>query len=636
MVCIGQSKDQGAPFAMAQSDKHIQSYEKIAPLDLTALLRIVWYGKWVILCTITISTLLGGTYAFRMTQPKYSATAVLQTNSQPAHLSNLSDSWPVPATDAASLNTQVTLLTSDLILEQVITAEKLLEDAEFNRYLIPVAPISIAGLRNRVRHFFAGTSDAPPDAIAIEHRPIRHLRGSLSIVQPADSYIFEITARSRDADKAAQIANTIAATYIASQISAKADAADADIAWLSARVEVLRQQLEDQEHAITTQIAQAQVQEETALDALSQAVLLVDTERSETLAALARYDGTNGSLREAAQMAQLRDQLTEIDSRRAQLSAQLTNQSAGLIALQQTQREADATRVLYETFLARLQETRVQQGLDFPDSTLIAPASTGRYIGQRKLLTVEVSAVLGGLLGLMLVTAQQIGRRGAYHPMQLRQATGRPVFGTISARATRNRKTLARYLATRDGGQKLRDLRNSLRLSTKGALPRMTTVSAAIGNEGEDALAITLAHSLIGQGRVLLIDARGAPTQMLPPTQSPTHDPLFDIDTLSLPSAEPLLEAAGLASLRQNYAHLVIVTAPATTSADAQLLAATADATVLAVKWGKTPLAAVQDALLALEQSTGKLVGCILTQTQRRQMQKLGKIMVPHHAHLAR
>lgn len=56
------------------------------------------------------------------------------------------------------------------------------------------------------------------------------------------------------------------------------------------------------------------------------------------------------------------------------LSEQASRQSENLIALQQMSREAEATRVLYEYFLNRLNETSAQQGTQQADSRILSNA----------------------------------------------------------------------------------------------------------------------------------------------------------------------------------------------------------------------------------------------------------------------
>lgn len=610
----------------------VPQYATVAPLDVVGLLRLVWHGKLIILAATTMMIMLGGTYAFQIAQPRFAATATLQNNAQPANLRDVSNHWPLPATDAASLNTQVTILTSDRILTQVISELQLLEDPEFNRHLSPISPFSVTALRSRLRHFFSGTAPSVSKTTEISEKTIENLRGALSVRQPRDTYIFEITAQSGSPEKATLLANAAARAYIASQIATKEDAANADIAWLRARVASLRLQLESQERAVTRQIAQAQIQEETMLDTLSSAVLLIDEERAMTLAALARYDVANASLRQSAEIAQLQDQLSEIDARRTRLREQLATQSEGLVILQQIQREADATRVLYRSFLARLQETQVQRGLDYPDSRLITPATTGHYIGPPKTMLIKVSAVIGALTGLMLVGIQHLGRRGIYHPDHLRQTLDRPVFAALPARVIRKRQSLLMYLKSEKGASASRNMRSGLMLAGYGQLPKMIIITSANEKEGKAALGLALGRSLAVKGPTLLIDAGTLPSPLINATKTRAHDAQVNVDLMRLDNTEPLFAPGYLSSLKAEYTHIVIVAPPVLESAGTQLLTRHADATILAVRWAKTPRALALRALTLCENATDTPVGLVLTKTQPRKMKKLARIIAPHAA----
>lgn len=65
-------------------------FETILPLDLGAMLRVVWHGKWHIILINLCCILLGGYYAFGITAPQFTATATLQVDAQSAQQGDVS------------------------------------------------------------------------------------------------------------------------------------------------------------------------------------------------------------------------------------------------------------------------------------------------------------------------------------------------------------------------------------------------------------------------------------------------------------------------------------------------------------------------------------------------------------------
>ena len=88
------------------------------------------------------------------------------------------------------------------------------------------------------------------------------------------------------------------------------------------------------------------------------------------------------------------DQLTALRASEAELSAQVSQQSRDLITLQQLTREAEASRVLYEHFLSRLNETTALQGNHRANSRILSHAVVPlRPSTPRRALIIAMSGV---------------------------------------------------------------------------------------------------------------------------------------------------------------------------------------------------------------------------------------------------
>ncbi|MCK0096524.1 exopolysaccharide transport family protein [Yoonia sp. F2084L] len=615
--------------------------DPIPVLDLAGMLRVIWQGKWIIALTTAICIVAGGYYAFRMIQPRFAATAVLQIDVQPSTLQDVSGVLAAPVSDAISLNTQRAMMTSPYLLAQVVDALALEDDPEFNRYLTPPSPLSVNALRRTLRHALAGTTDAPLTAEAIREKTIENLQAAVTVNRPSNTYIFDIRAQSRSAEKAAILANTLATVYLADKIATQDAASQEAEDWLTGRVVALQSQLQLQETEITALIATAQIQENTKLDALSNQVLNVEQQLQAARASLAVLEagtGVQNSTREQFVLVELRAEIANIVQQRDRLLTQLSTQSTGLVALNQMQRQADATRVLYETYLARLQETRIQRGLETPDSHLVAAATPGTYAGARKTLIVIVSAFVGLLLGLMIVTLRHTYRKDVGDAARLQRETGVPVFVQIARCKAHRPRGLQQRLCANEPlfGRAMQNLRASLLIAAKGPAPKIILSTSSMPNEDSAAYATALAQSFVHAGKsVLLItgttghSVRSRMDDILfagvSSDQAIAHSDILGADTLRLTNdhmQESVLLADGFAAflndVARQYDHVIVDGPPVLGSPQTQLLAQMADAVLYSVRWQRTPLSAVQAGLRLLADAGAPATGLILSQVNLR------------------
>ncbi len=635
-----------------------QALDPVPPLDIAGVVRVVWHGKWLILLAVVTMVSVAGYYAFKMTSPRYAATATLKIDLQPTTLRDVANQGQSPGTDLASLNTEVTVLTSNQVLGQVVHDLNLLADPEFNRYLRADPAVSINGMRTHLRHWLAGTTETPPDTTAVLEKTIQNLRGTVTATRPRDTYIFQVTARSGSAVKAALISNTTAEIYVANQVQAKDTASHAAERWLSDRVAALQIQLETQEMAVTNLIATAQIQEDAVLDTLSNQVLAVEQELDAAQAEhmLLAAKGT-GTARNAAELAQLQSQIAALTANRDRLKAQLSTQSAGLVALHQMQREADATRVLYESFLARLQETRIQRGLEYPDSQVIAPATSARYVGPQKMLILQLAAFTGTVIGLGIVMLRAGLRPGILDTAELRRVTGCPVLAQVPLNNSKRPGRMLRRLArtpTSPMAEAIRDLRTSLFLNKGDAPPQVILSTSSLPQEGKTTHALALAQNLSMFGKSVIVvgaDLRDRGFQAF--LSRPGGYGLVDVlsgtcmlsqaiaqdarigcsvlfgQTASAENPADLLASDAfsdlIATLRATYDHIIIDTPPVLMAPDTRVLAQYADAIVYAVRWTRTPVSAIKSGLETLDDVGPRQIGLVLSQVNLRKLRRYGQ-----------
>ena len=188
-----------------------------------------------VVCLIVLALMLGQT-------PVYTATANLQINTRkeqviagPAVLSALD-------AEAAIVDTEVEVLKSPQLAAGVVDALNLTQDPEFN-----------ARLR---RSPFAAVTDrigrAPiPDREIERQQVIDAVSHRLTVRRVGLTYSMAVGFTSDSPTKAARIANAFAECYLQSQLTAKFDANNQANAFLGARLEDLRRQVETADAAVS-------------------------------------------------------------------------------------------------------------------------------------------------------------------------------------------------------------------------------------------------------------------------------------------------------------------------------------------------------------------------------------------------
>lgn len=645
--------------------------QRIEPLDLIGLARVLWYGKYIVALCATLAVIGAGYYAFKLASPRYAATTTLEVHRPGIPVMDIEQALSGRASDPAQINTEVAILRSRHLMAQVVEELDLITDPEFNRYLTPVPPLSPTGLRSRLRSLLTGEPEVIPDVAGVFEKTAQNLRDAISAGMQRDTYILQITATTGAPEKSALIADTLARIYLADQVAGKHAETETAVNWLSDRVYELQLQLEAKETAVNDLISQARVQDDTVFDALSRqadetAGRLADAQSdlAAAEAALARHGVTQAVAARSGEPTVARLQ-AEVDRYSGQVSAlsvfqssldrQLAEQSAGLVRLQQLRREAEATRVIYETFLTRLQETSIQRGLQNPDSRVLASASPGTYVAPRKVLILLIAALLGMVAGTVIVFLRHGLRRGFTHAEELSHATDLPVMAQIPRIGGIRRVQMLEYLRRKPSSvaaEAIRNLRTSLLLADKGKTLQVILSTSSIPGEGKTTQSVALAQNLGGLGKsVLLVEAdirQGAFARYV--SSGPKagfgdvlaeHVPLDQAIFTDSPLGADVLTAgpghqnpadifagpelgALIAQLRQRYDYIILDAPPVLPVPDARLLAQHADAVLYAVRWNRTPRHLVLAGRDALASVNAPITGLVLAQVDGRKMRQYG------------
>ncbi|MBA84266.1 MAG: chain-length determining protein [Rhodobacteraceae bacterium] len=677
-------------------------------LDLLHLLTTLWQGKWLIAACIVLATLIGGYYAFQVAVPRYAATSNLALQMRSQLVREVDSAVAAIPPDFSAMYTELEVITSRRIMEQVVRKLDLTKDPEFNPALREIPAFSMAGIKRSIRGLFGiNLPNAPEnfdvDSPATFNTTVSSVRGSVFAEAKRYTYIFEITALSRDPVKAGLIANAVAETYIENQIAVKYEAIEQAIDWLSERVAALEADLKEKEDAIKQIHSQTDLINAQTLEALNRQAKENRDRLQETLqsAAAARAELARlEQLREGGDIQTLSDALndptlkrllkeTEVGTENARrlfdaraelllsrvrtgaerfetqakalqtaverLNGQIAEQAEDLAKLVQLEREAEATSVLYETFLSRLKETTVQRGLQQADVRVISEAGRGKYVEPRKSMILAISMVLGAVLGTLVILLRQFLYSGFRTADDLSKHTGLAVLGQIPRFPIKSRSELLPYLVdkpTSAAAEAVRNLRTSILLSDLDNPPQVIMSTSSVPAEGKTTQAIALAHNLSGLGKkVLLIEG-----DIRRRTFTKYFDKVVDYGVLSVLSGSvPLKDAVVRDSLlnadvlmgektnvnaadvfsseafhhfleqaRAEYDSIIIDTPPVLVVPDARVIAQSVDAVVFSVAWDSTTKAQVVEGLQQFELVNQKVAGLVLSQIDPSKMKRYG------------
>src|SRR6185437_13266030 len=140
--------------------------------------------------------------------------------------------------------------------------------------------------------------------------------------------------------------------------------------------------------------------------------------------------------RDAYNVAQSREQALKNSLDRLQTASTDLNKSQ--VRLRELQREADANRTLYESFLARYKETTAQESLELPDSRIVSRADVPiRQSFPKTKLILALSVLQGLILGAIpAFVADRLDRR-IKSSRQAKEVTNLPTLGVIPLIGTR-------------------------------------------------------------------------------------------------------------------------------------------------------------------------------------------------------
>lgn len=178
--------------------------------------------------------------------PMYTANTRILMDTRQTQVLDKDNGTPNALIDPGFVDSQVEIITSDDLIRSVVRRMNLTEDPEFNGSdpgLLPAIIGKVIGLFG---------SDGPASKERIERGTVAAVENNLKVERLLTTYVLSASFRSRDPDKAAQIANEIADAYIVGALDAKYQSTKRASEWLQQRSAELREQATASDRAVQT------------------------------------------------------------------------------------------------------------------------------------------------------------------------------------------------------------------------------------------------------------------------------------------------------------------------------------------------------------------------------------------------
>ena len=503
-------------------------------IELRAVIAVLHRQARVIVLTTGVIFAAAALFLLVSTE-RYTASALVLVD--PDQRGILDEGRQYPSStgrENAQVDSEVEILRSDAVALAVIRAKGLVADPEFGGHV---------GLGKRLARLVGvanAAAEAPDDAIS---RTLARFKQSRTVRRKGLTYLISVSASSNSPEKAADLANELARTYIERQVSSKVENL------LRAR-DVLREQMQsaqlalamneaDYDRFIAAHLETISDTGNAELTALRNRLQQLEKERQamqrrgdaapnlapDAIPASASARAADETVADAARAdARLRSLETEISGlreklRRTMIASDLPAEVlTGLFALQQ---DANVALEQYRNLHSRMRDLETRAKVQMSDSRIISPAMAPgepAFPNRNLVLLVALAASLG--LGVSLAFLKEYYIGGITSPSQLaeliRQETA--ALLPLSFELNSNRLSVADRIVDAplsSYSENIRKLRAAIDQNLRNIAPadrpaagKVILVTSTLPDEGKTTTALALARTYALSGRkTLLMDA---------------------------------------------------------------------------------------------------------------------------------
>lgn len=343
-----------------------------------------------------------------------------------------------------------------------------------------------------------------------------------------------------------------------------------------------------------------------------------------------------------------------------ELKEQVAESNKANVELRALEREAQANRILLETFLSKLKETSTYEDIDVqqPDARILSrailPVSPAF---PKKIPLLALVFVASSILAMLFVMIRESMDHGLYTVGLVEEHTGFPSLGYIPAIKTRDvpGKTPEAYLLKLPQSAfsgAIRTLYTSIQLSDPENPPKTILVTSTQQKEGKTTIvnALAIARSLAGQKTIIIdTDLRKANVnRAFNVKPSPGLVELLNGDVAIeevihsdadtgvdiLPAGSPVQNPADLLMsenmdtllriLKEAYDLIIFDSPPVLDAPDARILLGKVNATVFVAKWNHTKRQLIREALRHIAVPGNNIAGVLINMVDEKKQASYG------------
>jgi len=474
-------------------------------IDLSQYWKVVNRRKWSIIALASLVTLLTILIVYSLT-PYYKATSTLLIEPQQAKLPSIEELYGMAGNDKQYYLTQLELLKSRKLAEQVIASLKLAEQPEFmpkEGDFNPVASIKDwLGLSKE-------QGDGEDHSLDLL---VEAFQGRLSAALVKDTQLITLTFEAENPKLAANVANALANTYIEDQLSSRIEMTRQASSWMEQRLTVLKLNLDQSEQSLQSYMERHQLVDVKGVSTLTAQEL--DELTSQLVIARAKYSelGKRYGTKHPKLIAALSEmRAAEQELRRSK--SKIQNIGRKEVKLRELQRQVDSNRQLYDTFLSRLKEANQAVDLQASNARISDPAVAPiKPFKPKKSLIVALAFFASLMLGILLAFLFEALDKTFKSSADIEDKLGQPMLGMLPLIKVNQKNREAHAFAMLDEDQStyaeaMRTIRTGLVLSSLDNPHKVILVTSSVPGEGKTTVSTNLATAMAKMEKVLLIGA---------------------------------------------------------------------------------------------------------------------------------
>lgn len=333
-------------------------------------------------------------------------------------------------------------------------------------------------------------------------------------------------------------------------------------------------------------------------------------------------------------------------------------QGADEVQLRALEREAEASRRLFEHFVTRASETSSQADVQTPDARVLARADIPTAASFPKpAVILPIAGMLALFAGIALALLLEQMDRGFRSSEEIEGQLGVGVLALLPQVARRIRLTTEPEDYVLDKpissfAEALRSVDTGVRLSNVDDPPKSVLITSSVPKEGKSTLAMSWGRMLAKSGRkVLLIDADLRRPRVTQTLSSAKARGLVDVLSDGMPVADAIQldQASGLhllpaghdiasppdllgseqmrlllRGLEADYDLVLIDSAPVLVVSDSRALAHNVDTVVFVARWASTRREVVANGLKQMREASARVAGVVLSGVNVRRHAQYG------------